>query len=269
MTDDDLSRWLEHTWARQEARFAATLRRDDPSWGTDVFEVADGIAVLCGRGLFVNRALAVGLDAEVRAHQLDELEARARAVGVTPTVETTPVTRRSLVRLLRARRYLPTGSVSALVRPISDGDDCGTADPSVVIATVDDETLPAWQQATAEGWEHLEPRRRRASDAFARAAHLIDEPGLLIARAAGDDRVLACATLRLEDGLATLGGMSTRPPERRRGLHRSLVEHRLRLARDAGCGMAATVAMPDSASQRNLLRIGFRILHTKTTYELR
>jgi hypothetical protein len=44
------------TWARNAVAHALVLAAQDPSWGTDVFELAGGQVVLCGPGLYVNRA---------------------------------------------------------------------------------------------------------------------------------------------------------------------------------------------------------------------
>ena len=59
--DADLVRRIERAWAVSDVEHAEALARTDPSWGTQVFPVGDGWAVLCGPGLYVNRVLAAGL----------------------------------------------------------------------------------------------------------------------------------------------------------------------------------------------------------------
>ena len=82
--------------------------------------------------------------------------------------------------------------------------------------------LASWQEVSALGWGHATAEARRAADAFAVAAHAIDGDGMVIAFDAGDGRPLGCASLTVRDGLATLGGMSTLPAERGRGVQAAL-----------------------------------------------
>ena len=50
------------TWARDASAFAEVLANQDPSWGSESFSLAGGRAVLCGAGMYVNHAIAAGLD---------------------------------------------------------------------------------------------------------------------------------------------------------------------------------------------------------------
>ncbi|MEO1063328.1 MAG: GNAT family N-acetyltransferase [Actinomycetota bacterium] len=268
MSDPALVLRIERAWAVQETAFAAALARHDPTWGTQAAPIADGVAVLCGPGLFLNRVLGSGLEADLDDRHLDELERLAADVRVVPAVEVCEATRPSVVDLLTRRGYAPADTTSALAFSLTDPVPPAEPDADVELERVTDDTLPTWQEATALGWGLTDPGPRRASDAFATAAHAADRPGLLLARSASDGRVLGCASLRIGGDVATLGGASTLPAERRTGVQRALIDHRLRLGHEAGCTLATTAAEPGSASERNLLRAGFAITHTKTTYEL-
>lgn len=80
--------------------------------------------------------------------------------------------------------------------------------------------MPIWQGASAAGWGHTFALAMAANDAVAAAVSVADDPGLLLACDGADGRSLACATLRMNNGVATLCGMSTRPEERGRGARR-------------------------------------------------
>jgi GNAT superfamily N-acetyltransferase len=71
------------------------------------------------------------------------------------------------------------------------------------------------------------------------------------------ERPIGCASSTVRDGIATLGGMSTIPAARRRGVQAALVRHRLARAATLGCELAAATAAVGSASERNLVRLGF------------
>lgn len=118
--------------------------------------------------------------------------------------------------------------------------------------------LALWQEVSALGWGHATAEARRAADAFAVAAYEIDGAGMVVAFDADDGRPLGCASLTVRDGLATLGGMSTVPAERGRGVQAALVHHRLGAAAERGCRTAASRAVVGGASARNLARHGCR-----------
>lgn len=267
MRERDLIVRVERGSARDQVDFARTIARQDPSWRTENFDLADGVVVLCGAGLFVNRALGVGLDAEVTETHLIRLEHRCRAVDVLPTVEVTDATRPSLEALLLDRNYTVAGQTSVLVRVLDADGVVDEPDSSVRIDAVDSGSLATWQDTAALAWGHSTPIARRASDAFARAADEVDEPGLLLVCSASDRRILGCATLKISDRLATLGAMSTLRSERSHGVQTAVIKHRLLVARSHGCDLAASSADVNSGSERNLLRTGFHRLYTKVTYQ--
>lgn len=266
VSDRDLAARIERHWADNEVAFSRALA---DSWGAVTFSLADGQVVLDGPGLFVNRALGLGIDTEVGETEIEELEARSTAVGVPAQVEVTALTSPDLVELLRSRGYVEAAPTAVLfARPMPADPDHVRAD-DVVVELVDDASLLVWMETAAAAWGHVTADRRSASDAFAQAAHIVDQPGLLLARSVEDGRPLGCATLKIRDGFATLGGMSTLPNERRRGVQTALVRHRLDLAVELGCDVAVTATALGSPSERNLLRLGFVPSHIKVGFERR
>lgn len=251
------------TWAEDAAAFAVELARIDPWWGSETFELAGGRVVLCGRGMYVNRAMAVGLEGPLTSAGLDQIERRSAAVGVPAAVEVTPASDPSVSSQLVDRGYRPDGTTTALRRSLDEID--GVPDGSIVIRPANAELLTTWQATSALGWGHQDPRARRTSDVFAQVAAVIDGDGLILASDAGDGRPIGCASLTVRDGVATLGGMSTVPTERRRGVQAELIRYRLQSARSQGCELVTTTAATGGASERNLIRHGFEPWFTITT----
>jgi GNAT superfamily N-acetyltransferase len=107
---------------------------------------------------------------------------------------------------------------------------------------------------------------RRAADAFATAAQVVDGDGMVIALDAADGRPLGCASMTLHEEVATLGGMSTIPAERGRGVQAALILHRLGVAKAAGCTIATSTTVVGGASERNVQRFGFRPIYVKQTW---
>jgi GNAT superfamily N-acetyltransferase len=258
-----MMRRVVRTWAQDAAAFALELARIDPSWASESFELAGGRVVLCGSGMYVNRALAVGLDGPLTGADLDRVEQRSAAVGVPAAVEVTPATDPSVPSFLIERGYHSDETTTALRRSLDevDGDPAG----SIVIRPANTELLATWQATSALGWGHEDPAAHRASDVFARVAAAIDGDGLILASDAIDGRPIGCASLTIRHGVATLGGMSTLPTERRRGVQAELIRYRLESARSQGCELATTTAATGGASERNLIRHGFEPWFTITT----
>ncbi|HEU5100722.1 MAG TPA: GNAT family N-acetyltransferase, partial [Roseiflexaceae bacterium] len=67
----------------------------------------------------------------------------------------------------------------------------------------------------------------------------------------------------VHERVAELGGASTRPAFRRRGVQRALIDARLRAAYEQGCDLAMVITSPGTDSQRNVERAGFRLAYTK------
>lgn len=262
---------VERVWAADAVEFAGVIAEHDPSWGSEWFEVAGGFVVLCGPGLYVNRALAVGLDRCLVPEEFTAIESRAALLGLPASVEVGPATHPDVATQLGDRGYVPGGPVASFSCDLATVPDSRSADgrmdqPAIAIERADGRLLSLWQETAAIGWGHDHGDARRASDAFARAAAVVDGAGFVVATSIDDGRPIACASLTIRDDVATLGGMSTIPAERGRGVQSALIRHRLGLARDAGCRLATSTAAPASTSARNLERHGLSPWFTKTTF---
>jgi GNAT superfamily N-acetyltransferase len=112
----------------------------------------------------------------------------------------------------------------------------------------------------AEGFGYTGDEERAVSDRFSEAAFGLAGTTFLLA--ALDGEPAGAASLWVHEGVATLGGMTTVPAARGRGVQGALVRHRLAAATAAGCDLALVTAAPGSVSERNLLRAGFVVLYT-------
>lgn len=246
-----------------------SLAGRDPSWGSTVSPFAGGWLVLAGRGMYLNQALSAGVEVEITEDGLDRLIERSVAVGVVPTVEVTANTGAASLRAIEDRgfRHDAAVDIAALTRPVGRGD-VGAPDDVVVVPVETEAAFRRWQETSAAAWGHVAAEARLASDAFAAAANALDNEHLTLAVDTSDGRPLGCAVLTIRDGVAMLGGMSTLPVERRRGVQAALIRHRLARALDLGCDLAVTTAASGGPSERNLRRHGFSPLATIRRFTL-
>jgi len=235
-----------------------SLASREPAWGSEIHPFAGGWMVLAGAGMYINQAVVAGIDEALTTDDLDLLIERSAAVGVAPAIEVLPATLVESVRLIRARGFVrdQNADITILTRPVMAPVIDATVD--LAIHPVESEAdLRLWQETSATGWAHTGSEARKASDAFAAAAHALDNESMAVAFDQADRRPVGCATMTMCDGVAMFGGMSTVPAERRRGVQAALLRYRMNQARAMGCDLAMTTAASGGASQRNLERHGF------------
>lgn len=258
---------LEYVDAQNSVAFALALSAIDRSWGTETLAMAGGQLVLCGQGLFVNRAIAVGIAEPLRDADIGLIVDRSVAVGVPASVEVTPATHADSIAQFTAHGFVHDAGrdVTALMRSLDQLPHELTRD-GIEVVPVAERSLAEWQDTSALGWGQATEAARRPADAFAAAAAEVDGDGMLIAIDTSDGRPLGVASMTILDEVATLGGMSTIPAERGRGVQAALILHRLALAKAAGCTIATSTTAVGGASERNVQRFGFRPTHVKQTW---
>jgi hypothetical protein len=122
------------------------------------------------------------------------------------------------------------------------------ANLEVYLTTMADgfEMPAAWRGAAIE-----EGRRRFSGEEQRFLARVDEEPA-------------AVATLRVREGVASLGGGATTPRHRNKGCHLALVRHRLDVAYLLGCTLVIGGANYGSGSFRNQLRAGLRLAYVES-----
>lgn len=266
---DELGKRLERASATDMASLAAWVVRHVPDRSAHTSPMAGGVVALTGRGMYVNCAIASGLDEPLTGSDLDRLEELSATVGAPSTVEASRLSDPSVIPLLKARGYRPGDTVRESFVQKLIGASPANDDHGFRIEVVEtDEQLAIWQEAAARGWGHTTPEGRATSDLFAAGAYATQTPGLLVVRDRDDGRVVGASALSIHDGFAILGGMSTLPAERNRGVQQQCISHRLRLAIELGATAASVQAAPGSGSLRNIQRqsTGFTHSHTTTSW---
>ena len=257
MIDDDrdvLDR-VVGVWAGHHAAIARALRAVVGEVGVLVEPFVDGALVLTGPGRYVNAACGAG---RVRPPTDDEwrhLVRCADTIGVRPAIEVSDVSHPGTVEGAVDRGWTEGGRRRVFVRPLADPGPTTTAGsvPRGQVREVAADRIVDWQAASALGVGLVTDAERRVGDEWVAAAYAAGDR-LFVAYL--DDAPVGAATLHVRDGVATLGGMSTAPAARRRGVQAHLIAVRLAAAVSAGCDLAASNAVADD-SARNLLRAGF------------
>jgi GNAT superfamily N-acetyltransferase len=257
--DLPLIKRLERSLASVERKVVEAYRRDggDPATARPL---GDGVLIAQGPGRFVNRAIGVSLDEGV-ADKLNVIDDFFAAAGVPAAAEVSSWAPASFAVALSERGYRPEWFGEMFVAPtsrIASGDGNGG---SITIEPVDVDLISTWQFVFATGFEYIGPTERASSDRHTIA--VFATPGAHHYLALVDGALAGCGTVYLDGDIAWLGGAATVPDRRGGGVQRALLDHRIAIARDAGCPLTAVTALPSSGSARNVRTVGFTAAHTR------
>lgn len=262
--DAALVRRLEATAATASLDLVASLRSLDPQSAADGVMFRDGALVAMGPGRYVNRAIGVTL-AELSGADVDAIEQFFVGRGLAPMIELSSWAPTTTLAVISSRGFDPCWfrSVFALV-PAVPAVGHST---DVRIERVGDDDLGRWLDVFNSGFEADHGAALVANDEIGRASFLAPDSQTFLAHL--DGRPVGCGSFQIVGGVAWLGGAATLPEFRRRGVQAALVAHRLRLAAELGCELAAVTALSNGPSARNIVRLGFQHTHTQVLVEQR
>lgn len=244
--------------------------RELGAWREDI---AGGTAVFAGAGNPVNKVIGIGFERPPSPAELDRIESRYHAVGEPVRVEMSTLARAGSHTALSSRGYVAQGFENVLGRPIRDEATDEGASPHVEIRRVEAGQVDAWIRALVEGFAVPDESGAGGDEPLPSSDDLL---GMFrqVFLADGYDRYLALidgavaggAIAWFDGDVAYLGGASTLPAFRRRGVQRALFEARLRDARHAGRTLAVLATQPGTTSQANAQRRGFSLLYSRAVW---
>jgi GNAT superfamily N-acetyltransferase len=188
-----------------------------------------------------------------------------RAHKSAVNIETCPLADTSLLKLLNERGYQPIEYSNVLVRELTDDDSRAWPDPTSKVRV----RRPALDEA--ESYSLL------VAKSFFENADISPEflsiftstfyaAGAFFFLAEVDGVPAGGGMMSIHQGVASLGGAGTLPEFRNRGVQKVLLLARLALAAQSGCDLAMVATSPGSGSQRNVERLGFRVVYTRTKF---
>ena len=259
----ELAREIELAEAEAAMACAERVRAAQGDEAGAVAPVAGGYAVYCGAGSPVTQAVGLGLNGAVSKEEFDELEEFYFSRKEPVRLETCPMVDGSLIEHYRERGYYVSEFSNVMVRPVEK--EAAVALPAgIEIHMVADGEIDLWTLTVAQGFaEHFPVTQEILSVMRMFASGKNTE--CYFARVEG--KVAGGATLALRGRIAGLFGASTLPQFRNHGVQTALLEARMQRAADRGCELAMSIALPGSASQRNITRQGFRTLYTRVKFE--
>lgn len=259
--DRPLVRRLETSAATTTVELAGAMRSIDAGSPAATLPMGDGALIALGPGRYVNRGVGVTLG-ELSAGDLDSIEHFFGDRQLPPAVELTSWAPAPTIAELTRRDYRPNWFRAMFA--IEPGRSSAASAHDVHVEAVDDTNLATWLDVYGAAFDVVDAGRL-ISDEMALASHAA--AGVHVVMATIDGQPAGCGLVHVADGVGWIGGAATMPQFRRRGVQATLIAHRLRLATDLGCDVAAATAVPSGESARNLVRHGFQLVQTQVVVE--
>ncbi|MEO7370827.1 MAG: GNAT family N-acetyltransferase [Ilumatobacteraceae bacterium] len=256
--DLPLVRRLETTAATAGLDLIDGIKALDPNTVAAGVTFGDGALIAMGPGKYVNRAVGITtVDLSVEdLQEIDEFFGQRRLPSMIELSSWAPPT---TIDQLAGRGYTPAWFRSVFV--LVPRRSTAALRTDLRIAEVGKADAPQWLDVFARGFEAVDGEARIANDEIGEAGRLAPDAHTFLVYLSNE--VVGCGSVQVVDGVAWLGAAATLPAFRRRGVQTALVAHRLALAADLGCELAAVTALSNGPSARNIVRLGFQLSHTQ------
>jgi GNAT superfamily N-acetyltransferase len=259
--DFDFARRIESTAAADCRAFAEATARLFPSVGAGWIEVAGGIAGYAGPGSPVNGAIGLGFSCEVTQRDVESVERFYRERAEQPVISVCPLAHPTLAAALASGRWAVGAFENVLALELVSGEIVSPAENHIEVRACESaQERELWAIMVANGFSA--PDDPTPAELRVGTASTI-RPGAQCLLGLIDGEPAGTGELRVTGDIAWLSADTTLPHYRNRGVQGTLQRERLRLARAAGCTVAITESMPGSPSQRNMERLGFRVVYTR------
>jgi GNAT superfamily N-acetyltransferase len=256
--DLHLARRLEAIICGEWRRLATTAGELWPEKKATYLDVAGGVALWLGEGSLVNVAVGLALEGPIGDAELRQVEDFYTKRGAPPVVATCPFADPTLFGLLGRRGWQMTEFENVLALELGPVLGAPTPPPGIEVRVCAGAERELWGRVAARGFSD-EGEPGPAHEEFGSIIAARDDVMLVLARVDGEPA--GTGALVVDGGVGWLSGDSTLPQYRRRGIQQAVQGWRLHLAREAGCTLAVTESAPGSGSQRNMERLGFRVVY--------
>jgi len=261
--DKALARRLESGEEMPQVMYARLFKETRPEIGAAEVEICGGHMIFAGLNSPIGHAAGLGFNGAVTASELDRLENFYKSHGAPAQLDLCPLTDPSVLELVSTRRYAIAELNNVLYCPLN------AAGP---IEVPPDITIRRGKPEEAGLFSHLVARcffdNADPPVGFAdMLAPLFAFPESVTFLASLNGTPVAAAAGRVipEHQIFALFGAGTLPDFRKRGIQTALLRTRLKVAAEAGCEYAVVVTRGGTVSERNCLRLGFRVAYSKAT----
>jgi GNAT superfamily N-acetyltransferase len=263
VVDRALARRLESAEEMPQVDCARMLQQLRPEIGAAYEPFCGGHMIFAGLNSPIGHAAGLGFTGPVSAADLDHLENFYRSHGAPAQLDLCPHTDPSVLELVTARRYALAELNNVLCCPLTPAIAVQVP-AGVAIRRGKPEEAALFSQIVARSFfENAAPPEGFAD----MLAPLFAYPEAVTFLASVNENPVAAAAGRVipEHRVFAFFGAGTLPEFRNRGIQTALLETRRRAAAEAGCEYGVVITRGGTISERNCLRLGFRVAYSKAT----
>jgi GNAT superfamily N-acetyltransferase len=257
----ELARRLESTDAHSSVEVARAHARLNTDSIATAESFAGGWATFAGVDSPLTQAFALGLGGPVSEDEIERMEDFFHSRNAAADVELCPFADPSLVQIFRDRRYNLLEFSNVLARKLAPDDMRIDSDSEVLVRRPEPHEVSLLAETIMRGFIETGDLPQMMIDLFVTFYHSSASSYFL---AEIDGSIAGGGIVNLHEGIASLGGASTLPTFRNRGVQAALLKARLAFAAREGCEIAMVTTLPGTISQRNAERQGFRVVYTRT-----
>jgi ribosomal protein S18 acetylase RimI-like enzyme len=261
--DKALARRLESAEEIPQVDCARMLQKLRPEIGADFAPICGGHMMFAGLNSPIGHAAGLGFDGPMNAVDLDCLETFYRSHNAPAQLDLCPLTDGSVLELVSARKYGILELNNVLFRPIDRHENVDRL-KGIDIRPSSSAEAGVFSELLTRSFFDKEKPPEDFADMLAPLFHF---PECLTFLATVDGVPIAAAAGRVipEHRILALFGAGTLPEFRGRGIQTALLRTRMQAAAEAGCDYAVVVTRGGTTSERNCVRLGFRIAYSKAT----
>lgn len=252
----ELARRIERIKAEGTSAYIRHRKQTPPYEGSELIVENKGHVFRMGNTSF---AVGFGLNRPTSFYDLHQMEKWVRGKNVSRLhIEVCPLADMSLVRLLQERNYTLDHfldvwllDVNAFELPESE---------ATRVERVHADNVNEWARAIATGFAETGSVLQETVDT-AKGFYALPENQAFLVRE--DEKAVAGGILAVQDGMGELFLTSTIPEYRGKGYQTQLILERVAAAKAAGCDYVTVTTKVDTASGRNMERLGFTPFYQK------
>jgi ribosomal protein S18 acetylase RimI-like enzyme len=234
-----------------------------PEVGAAFEPFCGGHMMFAGLNSPIGHAAGLGFDGPVTAADLDRLEAFYRSHEAPAQLDLCPLTDPSALELVSARRYSIAELNNVLYRPLTPAETVEIP-PGVQIRRGKPEEASRFSDLVTRSFFEKGDAPEGLADMLS-PLFRFPEALTFLATVDGVDVAAAAGRIIPEHRVFALFGAGTLPEFRGRGIQTALLRTRMKAAAEAGCELAVLVTRGGTTSERNCVRLGFRIAYSKAT----
>jgi GNAT superfamily N-acetyltransferase len=258
--DFSLARRLERGLLGRSYHYARAYQNLHPEAEVVTKDLAGGQLIFCAPGSPLNRAIGLGFDRPIEPADLDTIEGFYHSRECDPRVDLCPLADPSLLRTLCDRGYTLERFFNLLYAPLSPKTTLVKLPKGLRIEQVDTQDAALWLRTTGQGFEETDQPSAEILNIL--SPNFYSENAICFL-AWMNDIPAGGGGMYIHEGVAELGGASTRPAFRRMGIQTALLQVRMTAAHKIGCNYAIVMTSPGSTSQRNIQRAGLRLAYSR------